>query len=144
MMVASTLVQLLYEMYFWLSRSKGDRKNNLAAVGFIAYILYIIASYLLLFLSRTRELLADKFGAEVTEPEDLSNALIKIAYGIVSEEDSGATTRLLHSTRHMGLVDVKDAKHAGGVSYITSNNPSTYWPACAKPKQTAEQNWTSF
>jgi Zn-dependent protease with chaperone function len=122
MMVASTLVQLLYEMYFWLSRSKGDRKNNLAAVGFIAYILYIIASYLLLFLSRTRELLADKFGAEVTEPEDLSNALIKIAYGIVSEEDSGATTRLLHSTRHMGLVDVKDAKHAGGVSYITSNN----------------------
>ncbi|QQS19036.1 M48 family metalloprotease [Candidatus Saccharibacteria bacterium] len=122
MMVASTLVQLLYEMYFWLSKSKGDRKNNLAAIGFIAYILYIIASYLLLFLSRTRELLADKFGAQVAEPEDLSNALIKIAYGIVSEEDTGTTTRLLHSTRHMGLVDVKDAKHAGGVSYITNND----------------------
>ncbi|QQS69045.1 M48 family metalloprotease [Candidatus Saccharibacteria bacterium] len=122
MMIASTLVQLLYEMYFWLSRSKGDRKSNLAAIGFIAYILYIIASYLLLFLSRTRELLADKFGAQVAEPEDLSNALIKIAYGIVSEEDTGATNRLLHSTRHMGLVDVKDAKHTGGVSYITNND----------------------
>ncbi|QQS20277.1 M48 family metalloprotease [Candidatus Saccharibacteria bacterium] len=122
MMVASTLVQLLYEMYYWLTRSKGDRKNNLAAIGFIAYILYVIASYLLLYLSRTREKLADIFGAQVADPEDLSNALIKIAYGIVSEEDSGATTRLLHSTRHMGLVDVKDAKHAGGVSYITNND----------------------
>jgi Zn-dependent protease with chaperone function len=122
MMVASTMVQLLYEMYAVLSRSKDDRKSNLALIGFIAYILYIIASYLLLFLSRTRETLADRFGAQVAEPEDLSNALIKIAYGIVSEEDTGATTRLLHSTRHMGLVDVKDAKHAGGVSYITNND----------------------
>lgn len=122
MMVASTLVQLLYEMYAVLTRGKGDRKSNLAAIGLIAYILYIIASYLLLFLSRTRELLADKFGAEVADAEDLSNALIKIAYGIVSEEDTGNTTRLLQSTRHMGLVDVKDAKHAGGVSYITNND----------------------
>lgn len=122
MMVASTLVQLLYEMYYWLARGKGDRKGNLAAVGMISYVLYIIASYLLLFLSRTRELLADKFGAQVADPEDLSNALIKIAYGIVSEEDSGSTTRLLQSTRHMGLVDVKDAKHTGGVSYITNHD----------------------
>ncbi|PID30677.1 hypothetical protein CSA80_04560 [Candidatus Saccharibacteria bacterium] len=122
MMVASTLVQLLYEMYFWFTYSKGDRKNSLAAIGLLAYVLYVIASYLLLFLSRTRELLADRFGAQVAEPEDLSNALIKIAYGIVSEEDTGSTTRLLHSTRHMGLVDVKGAKHAGGVSYITNND----------------------
>ena len=122
MMVASTMVQLLYEMYAALTKSKGDRKGNLAVIGIIAYIMYVIASYLLLFLSRTRELLADKFGASVAEPEDLSNALIKIAYGIVSEEDTGTTTRLLHSTRHMGLVDVKDAKHAGGVSYITNND----------------------
>ena len=122
MMIASTLVQLLYEMYAVLTRGKGDRKGNLAAIGAIAYVLYVIASYLLLFLSRTRETLADKFGAELTEPEDLSNALIKIAYGIVSEEDTGTTTRLLQSTRHMGLVDVKDAKHTGGVSYITNND----------------------
>lgn len=121
MMVASTLVQLLYEMYSVLIRTKG-RKNPLPAIGMISYVLYVIASYLLLFLSRTRELLADKFGAEVADPEDLSNALIKIAYGIVSEQDSAKTTRLLHSTRHMGLVDVKDAKHAGGVSYITNND----------------------
>ena len=122
MMVASTLVQILYEMYAVLSKSKGDRKNNLLAIGLLAYVLYVIATYLLLFLSRTRELLADKFGAEATDPEDLSNALIKIAYGIVSEGDSAATTRLLNSTRHMGLVDVKDAKHTGGVSYITNND----------------------
>lgn len=124
MMLASTLVQLLYELYASLVRSKGDRKNNAAIIGLVAYVLYIIASYLLLFLSRTRETLADRFAATVAEPEDLSNALIKIAYGIVTEEDSGSAQRLLNSTRHMGLVDVKDAKHAGGVSYITGQSKS--------------------
>lgn len=122
MMIASTLIQILYEMYASLSRGKGNRKGNAAIIGLAAYVLYLIGTYLLLFLSRTRELLADKFSASITEPEDLSNALIKIAYGIVSEADSDSTTRLLQSTRHMGLVDVKDAKHTAGISYVTNND----------------------
>jgi Zn-dependent protease with chaperone function len=120
MMVASTLVQILYELYAVLIRMRG-RNNPLPLVGLVSYVLYVIASYLLLFLSRTRETLADAFSAQVTEPEDLSNALIKIAYGIVSEADDGSTKRLLSSTRHMGLIDVKSSKMAGSYTYIANN-----------------------
>jgi len=123
MTVASTLVQILYELYAVLIRTRG-RKNPLPLIGLVSYVLYWIGTYLLLFLSRTRENLADAFSAKITEPDDLATALIKIAYGIVTESDDDKTKRLLASTRHMGLVDVKDAKATGSLTYVAHHDRS--------------------
>lgn len=127
MMVGSTIVQILYQLYYGLTRSGGDSKKGdyLKLVGLLAYVLYLVGTYLLLFLSRTREYLADEFSAQETkEPKHLANALIKIAYGIVTAEDSDSAKSLLQSTRHLGIIDVKNARQIGVASYITHQDPA--------------------
>jgi Zn-dependent protease with chaperone function len=121
MMVASTLLQCLYQIYVYFSRSR-NKKNAGAMLGIIALLLYEISIYLIYFLSRTREYMADRFAAITTSPQDLSNALIKIAYGIIAVDDTNASKQLLESTRHLGIIDVKNAKHLGITAYITSHN----------------------
>ncbi len=128
MMIASTLIQILYEIYFFsirMARKNNKEKNKFPAlaIALISYVFYIIGIYLVFYLSRTREYLADAFSAKFTQPKDLANALIKIAYGIVTAEDDNSSKRLLQSTRHLGIIDVKNAKHYGVISYITQNNP---------------------
>ncbi len=123
MMIASTAVQILYQIYAVLIRAKGKKAGNAKLVALAAYVAYVICVYLLLYLSRTREYLADRFSTNWTEPRHLAEALIKIAYGIVSAPDEGRSKDLLRSTRHLGIVDVKNAKHIGVVSYITHENP---------------------
>ena len=50
----------------------------------------------------------DRFSGQATgNPNALSLALVKIAYGIVAIEDTEATQTLLRSTRHLGVIDVK-------------------------------------
>ncbi len=75
--------------------------------------MYYVGIYLLYYLSRTREYLADAFSAERVEARHLATALVKIAYGIVQVEDTDATQSLLQSTRHMGVIDVKNARYSG-------------------------------
>jgi len=124
MMVASTLVQILYEIYATLIRTRGKNSGLPKLIALASYILYIVGIYLVYYLSRTREYLADEFSTKFTEPNDLSNALIKIAYGIVVAEDDDRTKRLLQSTRHLGILDVKNTKHYGITSYITNSDPN--------------------
>lgn len=119
MTVASTLIQILYEIYAIFSKSRsrssgsGKKGDGLRAVGWISYIFYLIGSYLLLYLSRVREYFADQFSAQETgSPYDLIQGLIKIAYGIVEAEDNVRGKRLLESTRALGVIDVKNAKGA--------------------------------
>jgi len=125
MMVASTLLQILYEIYAVLIRVKGKKSGVPRAIAIISFVLYQIGIFIIYYLSRTREYLADNFSAQYTSPNHLSNALIKIAYGIVAVEDTSSTDRLLKSTRHLGILDIKNAKHTGAISYITHNNPET-------------------
>jgi Zn-dependent protease with chaperone function len=124
MMIASTLVQILYQIYSTLIRAKGKKSGLPKLIALASYGLYIIGIYLLYYLSRTREYLADEFSTKFTEPNDLSNALIKIAYGIVAAEDDDRTKALLQSTRHLGILDVKNAKHYGIASYVTHDDPN--------------------
>jgi Zn-dependent protease with chaperone function len=112
MTMAGMLVQILYQVYAAMSHAKNDKKGNAAAIGFAALICYYIGLYLLLFLSRTREYLADGFSAGRVEPKHLASALVKIAYGIVTIEDTEATQSLLRSSRHLGVIDVNNAKGA--------------------------------
>ena len=125
MMVASTLVQILYEIYATLIRARGKNAGGAKLIALLAYVLYIVGIYVLYYLSRTREYLADTFATTVTDPNDLANALIKISYGILVAEGEGVTAsqkRLLNSTRHLGITDVKNAKHLGVASYITNHD----------------------
>jgi len=113
MMIGSTLVQILYEIYSFLIRSRSREKRSSVTlfIAVFAYILYFIGIYLLLYLSRIREYLADAFSAKLTDPKDLSSALFKIAYGIVKVKDTDKAQHLLQSTRHLGIIDVKNAKY---------------------------------
>ncbi len=127
MTVASTMVQILYEMYFIFykrNHSGGRRDNNIfSVIGIISYVFYVIASYILLFLSRIREYYADEFSANTTRrPNDLSSALIKIAYGMVTKKSGNSTNRLMESTRSLGAMDPHLSKGVGVVSEISGNN----------------------
>lgn len=126
MTVAGTLVQMLYVIYSALTRQRsGNSKNRgpVVMVGLTAYVMYILGTYLLLYLSRTREYLADSFAAERVEARHLANALVKIAYGIAEADDTDASRELLASTRHMGVVDFKGASHLGLVVEASKLNP---------------------
>lgn len=118
MTIAVTLLQVLYEVYYNFlrhRRSSGSKKGDITPlIGAISYVLYIAGSYLVLYLSRTREYLADRFSAAQTgNPDALSMALVKIAYGIAAEVDTESTQRLLASTRAMGIYDFKAAQSIG-------------------------------
>lgn len=130
MTIASTLVQILYEIYAVFSKSRnsgsgGGKKNGgiFALIGLLSYIFYFLGTYVLLYLSRTREYYADEFSAKTTgKPNSLSMALIRIAYGIVAKEDSGRTKQLMESTRALGILDIKSAKGLGAIAQ-TSEDP---------------------
>jgi len=125
MTVANTLVQLLYEIYVAFTESKSKNGSSrdsgpLAVIGLISYIFYIVATYVLLLLSREREYYADEFSAKTTgRPQSLSSALIKIAYGMVTLESDVRSRRLLESTRAIGIMDPHSAKGVGMVSRLS-------------------------
>jgi Zn-dependent protease with chaperone function len=128
MTLASTLVQITYLIYTTadrLSRRGGEKAKDAAgSVAAVAYLFYIAGTYLLLYLSRTREYFADHFAAETTgNPNALSRALVKIAYGIL-EEGQRATepSRLLEGTRALGIYDAKAATSTG-TAYRISSEP---------------------
>ena len=131
MTLAATLVQITYLFYVTfteLGRNVGKSKEGesvqagLTALAFAAYVFYIIGTYLVLYLSRTREYFADHFAAEQTgNPNGLSRALVKIAYGIVQETEQDATpSRLLQGTRALGIYDAKAAATTGTAYQISA------------------------
>ena len=71
-------------------RSGGDGKGKggAAAAMIAAYIFYLIAEYLTLFVSRVREYAADKFSCfAAKKPNQLLTALVKISYGLLAPPD---------------------------------------------------------
>ena len=96
-------------------------------IGMVALLLYYITEYVVLFLSRTRELYADRFSGEITQdPNSLASALVKIAYGLAGhrpdskEEESGT-----HETvRAMGIFDPVGAVGLVASSLARAGAPS--------------------
>lgn len=126
MTLAATLLTLLYELYAIFAKGRGDSdsRSRLAWLGYVSYIFYLIASYMVLYLSRTREYLADRFAAEECHnPNWLANGLVKVAYGIATAPDTPKSKRLLASTRALGLYDYK-AADATGSSYARIATPA--------------------
>ena len=62
---------------------------------------------------------------DVALSSHLASALVKIAYGIVKVEDTEATQSLLRSSRHLGVIDVKNAGALGLVAESTEANPGS-------------------
>jgi len=132
MTLASTLVQILYLLYVYLRDTRRDRREgkNIGSLALVAYFFYVAGSYLVLYLSRVREYFADHFAAETTgNPNALSRALVKIAFGIVQEgerqqdeETRQRSARLLEGTRALGIYDAKAAVMAG-TAYRVAADP---------------------
>lgn len=120
MTVASVVPVLLYGIYRACTKgrrsSSGSSKGQgqLAAIGIAAYLLYVLTRYLVLTLSRLRELHADRWSAEVTgRPNALSSALVKIAYGLAGREgEPEGETGIgdLAAARMLGIFDPTSAK----------------------------------
>jgi Zn-dependent protease with chaperone function len=133
MTLASTLVQVCYLIYTY-TREVADKlgdsdmakkvKNGAQSAVIMAYVFYRVGEYLLLYLSRTREYYADHFAAEVTgNPNGLSRALVKIAYGIL-EEGSRAEkpSKVLQGTRALGISDPRAS--TTGTAYRMASDPT--------------------
>ena len=111
MTVAQLVPLVLYGIYEVCLRSDKDSNNNnnssyTALIGVIAYILYIISNYIVLWLSRTREYYADSFSIEATKnPNALASALVKVGYGL-----STATTNAKHSAAKSNALGIFDSK----------------------------------
>ena len=115
MTTASTILQLLYVFYIIgvMSQrtgggSKKDEGSYLVLIGIISYIFYWIGQYIILYLSRVREYYADQFSAEETkDPNSLAVALVRIAYGILTNPDN---VNLVELTKTMGIMNFSSAK----------------------------------
>lgn len=125
MTIANTIVQLLYIIAIRAYRLAflGDGKKDKSAAIFIAisvisYIFYYIGQYMVLYLSRVREYYADKFAATHTDPNHLSSALIKVAYGIMAEPND---KELVKSTKNIGLMNFNKAGETGALYYNCKN-----------------------
>jgi heat shock protein HtpX len=79
MTLAALAPMLLYQFYVVT-----EKISNFRAIAYTAYLCYLVSQFIVLLLNRTREYFADHYAAEVTHaPDDLSSALVKIAYGMV-------------------------------------------------------------
>jgi len=88
MTIVNLVPLVLYYLYRTLGRFGGGKKDRgpwWAAAG--AYVLYIVSQYIVLWFSRTREFYADRLAGRMTkDPNALSAALIKIAYGLAAQD----------------------------------------------------------
>ena len=110
MTVAQVVPLVLYAIYEAFAKNNSDSDNNKAAIiGYIAYILYVISQYIILWLSRTREYYADEFSVVETEnPSSLAEALVKIGFGLSTR--SGETKRNVSKNNALGIFDTNAGK----------------------------------
>ncbi len=91
-MLVPEVLYLIFRVGMRIAGSKGKRGKNdprgyFALVAVVAFVLYIISQYIVLFLSRTREYYADRFSGEATgNPNALARGLVKVAYGLARNE----------------------------------------------------------
>ncbi len=128
-MLLMTVAELVPMVFYAIARglaesihtSGGDSDDNKAALAqaalaAVAYLLYIIAQYIVLWFSRTREYFADAFSVETTRnPEALSRALIQIGFGLSTHADlkeKNEKKRGINagSVNAMGIFDTKASK----------------------------------
>ncbi len=127
-MLVMTTAQLIPIVFYAIyeacidNSSGGDDNKYSGAIAIVAYVLYIISQYIVLWLSRTREYFADSFSVEETKnPSALAEALVKIGFGLTTNkedkvEDTGDKNkkkeikRDVSSIKGMGIFDKNTSK----------------------------------
>ena len=123
-MLVMTAVQIvplvLYAIYEIFANSDNDNDSgNAQAIGWVAYVLYIICQYIILWLSRTREYYADSFACiETKNPNSLAEALVKIGFGLSTNSSKGKHN--VSKNNALGIFDVKAGK-ALSISSMDNN-----------------------
>jgi Zn-dependent protease with chaperone function len=127
--VASFPALVFYWIYATTTRlgegkGKRGRKDLIGHVAPLAYLLYLVGSYPLFYLSRVGTYYADHFAAEATgNPNGLSRALVKLAHGTLQERKGlQQANPLLEGTRFLGITDPKTA-YAAGTAYQAAADP---------------------
>ena len=115
MTIAYLVPLVLYYIYRTLirMRSRGNDKSApyRYAIALVAYILYFISQYIVLWFSRVREYFADRFSGKNTSPNDLASALVKIGYGLAGKEKKKEERKeQLDSIKGMGIFDPTSAR----------------------------------
>ena len=127
MTVAQLVPIVMYAIYettidtkYKKSNDKSDEKENYTfIVGIIAYILYIISNYIVLFLSRSREYYADAFSIEETKnPNALASSLVKVGFGLITNK----TQEDKISTKSISALGLFDSKASKSLVVMTNND----------------------
>ena len=102
------------------SSDNSDNKGDYSfIIGIIAYILYIISNYIVLYLSRTREYYADAFSIEETEnPNALASSLVKVGFGLITNRQPEDKV----STKSINALGLFDSKASKSLVVMTNNN----------------------
>ncbi len=140
MTIASVLLQILWQIYVAAKNARGNSKGREAAMAIaaVAYVFWWVSQYLLLYLSRVREYYADEFAAQETmNPNALSMALVKVAYGIARQPSSSFSKQLLGGTRAMGISDPRSAQTTGQ-AYATANGGGHMMAAALSGQQVGD------
>ena len=123
-MTAVALIPQLFYMIYSIctdfdsnsSNNNNNSSNYTALIGIIAFVLYIITQYIVLWLSRVREYYADEFSLKTTKnPNAMASALVKVGFGLVSKSDKKHSASTFGAR---GLFDSKTSKEL----IVTTNN----------------------
>ena len=118
--VVPLVLYAIYEIFARRNNSSNNDNNKAEVLGWIAYILYLISQYIILWLSRTREYYADEFSLEETKnPNSLASALVKIGFGLSTSEAKGKHD--INKKNALGIFDSSASKSLV-VSCTDSNN----------------------
>ena len=120
MTMAQLIPLVLYYCYeIFTSNIDDDDNAKMAIIGYIAYVLYLISDYIILWLSRQREYYADSFAVNATRnPSALAEALVKIGYGL-STNSSRETKNSVSNKNALGIFDSNASKSLAVASYGT-------------------------
>ena len=125
-MTAVALIPQLFYMIYSICTdfdSKSSSNNNNSSnytvlIGVIAFVLYIITQYIVLWLSRVREYYADEFSLQQTKnPNAMATALVKVGFGLVTKSEKKHSASTFGAR---GLFDSKTSKEL----IVTTNNQS--------------------
>ena len=139
MTMAAAIPLVLYVLYI-TTRSGGRRRGRgseyAAIVGILSFFAYIISQYIVLLLSRVREYYADQFSGEQTHnPDALSSALVKIAYGLArapKEKGKKDDARMV-AGRAFGIFDPNVAQTLALTS--AGSGAVSAWPSSLSPSK---------
>lgn len=106
------------------SRSKDNYKSEAITllIGIIAYVIYIVSEYIVLWFSRVREYYADQFAGEVIgNPNHLASALVQIGYGLKGQSQDDKESGKVNAISALGICDEKTMKTLAVSSYMNTN-----------------------